>query len=301
MALMTKQSISVVFPAHNEEGNITKAVQQAIHCLEHLSPDWEIIAVNDGSLDKTGEIIQRLSQQYPGVRGVHHRTNRGYGAALKSGIQRASKELIFFCDSDLQFHLYELLHLLIWIEQYDIVIGYRARRCDRLHRRINALGWKLLVRSVLGLKVRDIDCAFKLFRRVVFRAIEIDAVGAMVNTDILVQASRMGFKIKEVPVTHFARQEGEQSGARLRVIAHAFRELLVLYRKLNNIRPIVMDYERCQTDTTPDAARRRGPDRRKVTLPINFPDRRRRFLLLGEERIPMSSSAKDPDRVFHGE
>ena len=100
MALMTKQSISVVFPAHDEEGNIAKAVEQAIHCLEHLSPDWEIIPVNDGSSDKTGEIIQSLSRQYSRVRGVYHETNRGYGAALKSGIQSASKELIFFCDSD---------------------------------------------------------------------------------------------------------------------------------------------------------------------------------------------------------
>lgn len=301
MALITKQSISVVFPAHNEEGNITKAVEQAIHCLEHLSPDWEIIAVNDGSLDKTGEIIRNLSRQYPGVRGVHHENNRGYGAALKSGIQTASKELIFFCDSDLQFHLYELLHLLIWIEQYDIVIGYRARRRDRLHRRVNAWGWKLLVRSILGLKVRDIDCAFKLFRRVVFRAIEIDAVGAMVNTDILVQATRMGFKIKEVPVTHFARVEGEQSGASRRVIVKAFKELLILYRKLNNIRPMVMDYDRRQTDAALAVERRRGRDRRRVMLPINFPDRRRRFLLLGGVKIPVSSSAKDPDRGLHGE
>jgi glycosyltransferase involved in cell wall biosynthesis len=300
MALITKQSISVVFPAHNEEGNIVKAVEQAIHCLEHLSPDWEIIPVNDGSSDKTGEIIQNLSRQYSRVRGVHHETNRGYGSALKSGIQRASKELIFFCDSDLQFHLYELLHLLIWIEQYDIVIGYRKMRRDPWHRRVNALGWKMLVRGLLGLKVRDIDCAFKLFRRVVFKAIEIDAVGAMVNTDILVQATQMGFKIKEVPVTHFPRVEGEQSGARLRVIVKAFRELVILYRKLSSIRPIVFDWDRRQAETTIADERRCRKDRRKVMLPINSPDRRRRFLLLDGVEVPMTSSA-DPDRVFHVE
>jgi glycosyltransferase involved in cell wall biosynthesis len=300
MALKTKQSISVVFPAHNEEGNIVKAVEQAIHCLHHLSPDWEIIPVNDGSTDKTGEIIQSLSQQYSRVKGVHHETNRGYGAALKSGIQSASKELIFFCDSDLQFHLYELLHLLIWIEQYDIVIGYRAKRKDRLHRLVNACGWKMLVNGLLGLKVRDIDCAFKLFRRVVFQAIKIDAVGAMVNTDILVQARRMGFKIKEVPVTHFPRVEGEQSGARLRVIGKAFRELLILYRKLNSIHPIVLDHDRRQTQTALTVEQRILKDRRKVMMPINFSDRRRRFLLLEGVEVPMLS-ATDPHRESHGE
>jgi glycosyltransferase involved in cell wall biosynthesis len=300
MALMTKQSISVVFPAHNEEGNIAKAVEQAIHCLEHLSPDWEIIPVNDGSSDNTGEIIQGLSRQYSRVKGVHHEANRGYGAALKSGIQSASKELIFFCDSDLQFHLYELLHLLIWIEQFDLVIGYRAKRNDRLHRVVNAFGWKVLVSNLLGLKVRDIDCAFKLFRRVVFQAIEIDAVGAMVNTDILVQASRMGFKIKEVPVTHFPRVEGEQSGARLRVIAKAFRELLILYRKLRNIHPIVLDFDRRRTTEAVAVEKRILEDRRKVMMPINFPDRRRRFLLLDGVEVPMSTAA-GPERGFHGE
>ncbi|MDQ1335909.1 MAG: hypothetical protein QG552_2859, partial [Thermodesulfobacteriota bacterium] len=211
--------------------------------------------------------------------------------ALKSGIQTASKELVFFCDSDLQFHLYELLFLLIGSEQYDIVIGYRAKRRDRLHRRLNALGWRLLVRLLLGLKVRDIDCAFKLFRRVVFRAIKIDAVGAMVNTDILVQATRMGFKIKEVPVAHFARVEGKQSGANLRVILKAFRELIILYHKLHNIRPIVFDYERRQPEMPMVEERRRGRDRRRVMLPINFPDRRRRFMLLDGVEVPMSSAA----------
>jgi hypothetical protein len=122
----------------------------------------------------------------------------------------------------------------------------------------------------------------------------------MVNTDILVQATRMGFKIKEVPVTHFARVEGEQSGARLRVILKAFRELRILYRKLRNIRPIVFDYERRQAAMPFATERRRGWDRRKMMLPINFPDRRRRFMLLDGVEVPMSPLA-DPHTVHHEE
>jgi 1,2-diacylglycerol 3-alpha-glucosyltransferase len=288
MALVAQHSISVVFPAYNEEDNIAQAVGQAVHCMHLLLRDWEVIVVDDGSRDKTGEIIDGLAEQNPRVIALHHATNQGYGAALKTGILQASKELIFFCDSDLQFHLSELVLPLTWIEQYDIVIGYRAKRQDPLHRRLNAFGWNSLVRLLLGLKARDIDCAFKLFRRVVFRAIQIDAVGAMVNTDILVQASRMGFKIKEIPVTHFPRLQGRQTGANVRVVLRAFKELVGLYRKLRNIHPIVIEYDRRREQQRPARPERRRAERRRVMLPINFPDRRRRFLQLDGTLIPLS-------------
>jgi glycosyltransferase involved in cell wall biosynthesis len=290
MALVAQRNISIIFPAYNEEDNILNAVEQAIHCVKPLFPDWEVIVVNDGSQDKTGEIIDALAEQNPRLIALHHPSNQGYGAALKTGIQRASKELIFFCDSDLQFHLSELVVPLTWIEQYDIVIGYRAKRQDPFHRRLNALGWNTLVRLLLGLKVRDTDCAFKLFRSVVFKAIKIDAVGAMVNTDILVQAMRMGFKIKEVPVTHFPRLQGKQTGANLWVVLRAFKELFWLYRKLRNIHPIVMEYERRRECQGMAFRERRRAERRQVMLPINFPDRRRRFIRLDGVDIPLAFS-----------
>jgi glycosyltransferase involved in cell wall biosynthesis len=152
------------------------------------------------------------------------------------------------------------------------------------------LGWKTLVRLLLGLKVRDIDCAFKLFRRAVFSAIKIDAVGAMVNTDILVQAIRMGFKIKEVPVTHFPRLQGKQTGANFRVVLKAFRELFWLYRKLRNIHPIVFAYDRRQGPQGGEFIERRRAERRQVMLPINFPDRRRRFIRVANTEIPLTFS-----------
>jgi glycosyltransferase involved in cell wall biosynthesis len=127
MALVAQHSISIIFPAYSEEDNILQAVEQAIHCVKPLFQDWEVIIVNDGSQDKTGMIIDSLAEQNPRITALHHASNQGYGAALKTGIQQAQKELIFCCDSDLQFHLNELLLLLTWIEQYDIVVGYRAK------------------------------------------------------------------------------------------------------------------------------------------------------------------------------
>jgi glycosyltransferase involved in cell wall biosynthesis len=274
MALVARKSISVIFPAYNEEENIAKAVEQAIHCLKPLFEDWEILIVNDGSRDRTGEIIDRLAESNPRLVALHHAGNRGYGAALRYGIQKARKELIFFCDSDLQFHLTELLLLLTWIEQYDIVIGYRAPRKDPFHRKLNAFGWRTAVRFLLGLKVKDIDCAFKLFRQSVFRMIQIDAVGAMVNTDILVQATRTGFKVKEVPVTHFPRLNGKATGANLKVILKAFKELFRLYFKLRNVEPLLRPYDRRTRQQNGNFAEKRRGERRRVTLPINFPDRR---------------------------
>jgi glycosyltransferase involved in cell wall biosynthesis len=163
---------------------------------------------------------------------VHHEVNRGYGAALRSGIYKASKDLVFFTDSDLQFDLEEIQHLEEWIHEFDIVAGYRARRADPAHRRLNAWGWNVLVRLVLGLKIKDIDCAFKLFRREVFSNIRLETVGAMINTEILTLAQRGQMKIKEVPVSHYPRLAGEQTGANIKVIFKAFRELFVMRDKL---------------------------------------------------------------------
>ena len=231
-----KESISAVFPAFNEEANVGQAIEQTARLLPELTDDWEIIVVNDGSQDRTAEVLEKYKGIYHNLYTIHHRYNMGYGAALRSGIITAKKDLIFFCDSDLQFDIKELGELLRWIDEYDIVIGYREKRVDPLHRRLNAFGWNILVRTLLGLDVRDIDCAFKVFKRKVFDKVRIDAVGAMVNTDILGQAVKIGFKLKEVPVTHHPRINGQQSGANIRVVLKAFRELIKLYDKLREKR-----------------------------------------------------------------
>ena len=229
--------VSVIFPAFNEEGNIRCTVETMIQVLPKVATRWEIIVVDDGSSDATALICKELKSQYPQVDVICHRQNRGYGAALKSGIMAANYDLIFFSDSDGQFDFRDLEQLICWSEDYDIVAGYRAKRHDPLYRRINALGWNVLVRLVLGIKIRDIDCAFKLFRRSVFDHVQIRCVGAMVNTEILAQATQLGMRIRQVKVKHLPRRYGKQSGANIHVVIKAFRELCRLWRKLRRVEP----------------------------------------------------------------
>jgi glycosyltransferase involved in cell wall biosynthesis len=228
-------TLSVIFPAFNEEANIRYTVEAARLVLPKLAQAWEIILVNDGSRDATTPMCDELAEQYLEVRAIHHVENRGYGAALKSGILAARYDYIFFTDSDGQFDLQELENLIEWAGHYDIVTGYRAKRQDPPHRLINAWGWKTLVRMVLGVKVRDIDCAFKIFQRSVFDRVQIRSVGAMVNTEILAQANSFGMRIHEVKVSHYPRRAGKPSGANLRVIAKAFRELFRLWGQLRHV------------------------------------------------------------------
>lgn len=229
---LSKNSISLVFPAFNEEENIEKAVSTGIEALQRYFAEVEVIVVNDGSTDQTKEILESVVRENDRVTAVHHPNNKGYGAALRSGIYTAKNDLVFFSDADLQFDLREISQLVEWIDDYDIVAGYRAKRADPFHRRLNAWAWNRLVRFTLGLKVRDIDCAFKLFRREVFDVIDLQSIGAMVNTEILALAVKNGMNIMEVPVSHYPRVCGEQTGANIRVIFKAFKELLAMHGKV---------------------------------------------------------------------
>src|SRR5882762_11571560 len=231
------KSLSLVFPAFNEEANIRAVVEDAYRTVPKLAPIFEIIVANDGSKDRTGEICDRLVEELPEVRVVHHPRNRGYGAALKSGITLARYDIIFFTDSDRQFDLKEVAALLEETDAYDIVAGYRARRQDPPHRLLFAWGWNILVRIVLGVRIRDIDCAFKAFNRDVFDSIQIQSVGAMVNTEIFAQASRFGMTVKEVRVSHFPRRYGKPTGSKVAVIMKAFRELIKMRRILHRVTP----------------------------------------------------------------
>ena len=231
------KSLSVVFPAFNEEANIRGVVEDAYRTVPKLAPIFEIIVVNDGSKDRTGDICDRLVEELSNVRVVHHPRNRGYGAALKSGITLARYDLIFFTDADGQFDLTEVAALLEEADAYDIVAGYRARRQDPPHRLLFAWGWNILVRIVLGIRIRDIDCAFKVFNRRVFDKVQINSVGAMVNTEIFAQVSRFGMTVKEVRVSHFPRRHGKPTGGSVAVIAKAFRELIKMRRMLHTITP----------------------------------------------------------------
>jgi len=240
------KSLSVILPAFNEEANIRAVIEDAYRNIPKLAQVFEVIVVNDGSKDRTGEICDRLAEEFSEVRVVHHPRNRGYGAALKSGIERAQYDLIFFTDADGQFDLKEVAALLEQTDAYDIVAGYRARRQDPPHRLLFAWGWNILVRLVLGIRIRDIDCAFKVFNRQVFDRIQIHCVGAMVNTEIFAQAARFGMTVKEVRVNHFPRRHGKPTGGNVAVIRKAFRELIRIRRKSHAITAVIHRVRRLQ-------------------------------------------------------
>ena len=231
------RAVSVFFPMYDEEENVEPTVRKAFEVLPELIDEFELIVVDDGSRDRTAEIADRLAREHPEVRVVHHETNRGYGAAVKSGIAAARHELVFFTDGDLQFDLQEIELLLERIDRYDAVVGYRKRRNDPFHRSVNTFLWNRLVALAFGLRMRDVDCAFKLFRSEALRALPpLSTGGAILSTELMVQLQRSGARFTEVGVNHYPRRRGEQSGASLRVIARAFKELFQLSRRIGRRR-----------------------------------------------------------------
>lgn len=230
---LTTRGLSVVLPAYNEEAVIARTVMRCVETLSVLAPDFEVIVVDDGSRDRTSEIADQLAASNPHVRVIHNRPNRGYGGALMAGFDAASKELSFFMDADGQFDIRDIALLLPLREQgYRAVLGYRKQRNDPFFRLVNAWGWNLLVSLLFGLRVHDVDCAFKLFDTELVRICDIHAEGAMVNTEMLVKLKKLGVKFVEVPVRHYPREHGSATGANLKVILHAFRELLRLNGKI---------------------------------------------------------------------
>jgi glycosyltransferase involved in cell wall biosynthesis len=231
---LTTRGLAVVLPAWNEEAVISTTVQRVVETLSEVAPDYEVIVVDDGSQDRTGEIADALAAANPRIRVVHNRPNKGYGGALIAGFNAVSKELTFFMDADGQFDIRDITRLLAHLDEADAVLGYREHRQDPPLRIVNAWGWKMLMRLLFGLKVRDVDCAFKLYPTRLVRRANVQAQGAMVNTEMLVKLNRLGYKWIEVPVNHYPREGGKATGANLRVIIRAFRELLKLHHRIKH-------------------------------------------------------------------
>jgi len=230
---MKRPSLSLVFPAFNEAQNLPVLLESAVKVGELLGLRFEIVIVDDGSRDSSAEVLASWCRRDRRISVVHHAANQGYGAALRRGLRAARGELVFFSDADLQFDLGEIRSLLAHAEEFEIVAGYRAPRRDPWARRVIASVWGGMVAVLFGLRVRDIDCAFKIFRREVLDAIPIESLGAFVNTEILARALAAGFRIKQVPVSHRARSQGRQSGAHPRVIVRALVEMTQLYGELH--------------------------------------------------------------------
>jgi glycosyltransferase involved in cell wall biosynthesis len=221
-------SLTIFFPCYNEEANVERTTRAALAAGQKVTDELEVIIVNDGSKDRTGELADALAAQDPRVRAVHNNPNRGYGGALRRGFQEASKEWVFYTDGDGQFDLAEIESLIPLARADTIVSAYRLDRKDPFMRKINAFCWTVLVNVIFRLWLKDIDAAFKLYPRRLFDEINIRSTGALIDTEILARAKRLGYRIVQLGVHHYPRQAGQQTGANLRVIARAFKELFKL-------------------------------------------------------------------------
>lgn len=219
-------SLSIILPAFNEEPNVKTAIEKFSSVMYKSNLDYEIILVNDGSRDHTGDAAKSLLGVIPHLRVIEHYPNRGYGGALKAGFDAATKEWVAFAPSDNQFDANEVRLLIDKSNSASIVTGYRANDADPMMRRINRWGWNLVVRIMFGYMARDIDCGFKLFKRDILKYVTIYSNGAMIDTELLAGASARGYRIAEVPLTHLPRTAGHPTGANIRVILRAFRDLV---------------------------------------------------------------------------
>jgi glycosyltransferase involved in cell wall biosynthesis len=228
--------LSYFFPAHNEEANLEALVDEALQALPTLAETFEIIAVNDGSKDRTGEIADRLAAAHPDVvRVVHHRVNRGYGGALRSGFEASRYELLAFTDGDRQFRVADIGRLtarLAQADRPDVVVGYRVRRADPFVRIVYARSYKLANRIFFGLKVTDVDCACKLFHREALEGIRVTSGGAFFSAELLNRIRQAGRTIAEVGVPHYARTAGSPTGAKPSVIWRAVKDFWGLRLRL---------------------------------------------------------------------
>ncbi|MEC7983895.1 MAG: glycosyltransferase family 2 protein [Myxococcota bacterium] len=221
---MAFSGLSIVLPAYNEAENIQKVLESALRIIRDVG--GEVLVVDDGSDDQTAELVT----SYPSsqVRLVRHSHNRGYGAALRSGFGAARYDWIFFTDADGQFNLQQIYDLISHSQSYDLVVGFRAQRKDPNIRLLNAWVWAKLVNTTFGLSIVDVNCAFKLIRADSLRSITLFSEGACINAEMFVKLLERGARLKQVPVEHFPRSHGRQTGARPDVILRALRELISL-------------------------------------------------------------------------
>jgi glycosyltransferase involved in cell wall biosynthesis len=244
------QALSYFFPAHNEAENIGALVEEALAELAHLADRFEIICVDDGSTDDTGGIADQLAAAHPDVvRVVHHPENRGYGAAVRTGLAAARYPLICFTDGDRQFHVSDLALLLARLSgprgatdmtAPGVVAGYRIERADPAIRLAYARVYRACLRAFFGLRVRDPDCACKLFRREALEGVSVDSDGAFLSAELLIKIQARGGVVVEEGVPHYPRTAGEASGADPRVVARAVRDFWGLRLRLWANRPAAL-------------------------------------------------------------
>jgi glycosyltransferase involved in cell wall biosynthesis len=204
-----QRGLTVFFPAYNDSGTIASLVITALQTAKRLTPHFEVIIVNDGSADATAEIADELARTYPEVKVVHHARNRGYGGALRGGFEAATKEFVFYTDGDAQYDPSEMA--LLWERldtDVDVVNGYKISRSDPLHRIVIGRIYHHTVKLLFGLRVRDVDCDFRLLRRSIFDSVTLQKDSGVICLEMMKKIQDAGFKIAEVPVHHYHRAHG---------------------------------------------------------------------------------------------
>jgi glycosyltransferase involved in cell wall biosynthesis len=248
--------LSVFFPAYNDSGTIASMVIRAVQAAAELTPDFEVIVVNDGSADATPAILDELARTYPHVRVVHHAKNRGYGGALQTGFRSATKELIFYTDGDAQYDPAELSAL--WARMTpdaDLVNGYKISRSDPLHRIIIGRLYHHIVSVMFGLTVRDVDCDFRLMRRTIFERINLEKTSGVICLEMMKKIEDARFRIVEVPVHHYHRAFGKSQFFNVRRVVKTGVDVLRLWFAL------VIRRQHLRADVRPLVARGDAADR----------------------------------------
>lgn len=228
---MSIDSLSVFFPAVNEEENIEKTLTDAVKVLENLKlKKYEVIVVNDGSVDKTAQIVEKLANKNPKIKLVSHPRNLGYGGALKTGFKSAEYPWVVFADSDGQFDFSEVSKFIAVADEADLILGYRLKRMDSLIRRLGAFVWIVGAKLLFNLSVRDYSCGFKMIKKEVFEGIQ-PLIGEekVTQIEMLVKAKKKKYRFKEVPVHHYPRVFGKQTGANIKVVAKSYLDLIKLW------------------------------------------------------------------------
>jgi glycosyltransferase involved in cell wall biosynthesis len=236
---MERISLTAFFPAYNDQHTIEDIVRKVVEEMRRVTDDFEVLVVNDGSRDNTGQILERLRGEMPFLRVVHHPRNLGYGAALITGFSNARKDLIFYTDGDGQYDVREIHNLLAQLRpNIDLVNGYKIKRSDPLHRIVIGDLYRRTMRWIFRLSIRDVDCDFRLFRRHVFEKISLESKSGVICVEMAKKFQLAGFRMVEIPVSHYPRLHGSSEFFRVRHLAHTLKGLgrvwwnLVLVRRL---------------------------------------------------------------------
>jgi glycosyltransferase involved in cell wall biosynthesis len=228
-----RPSLSVFFPAYNDEGSIAEMVDRTLTLLPQFADDYEVIVVNDGSRDNTAAILDDLARRHPRVRIIHHPRNRGYGGALRTGFTAATKDLVFYTDGDGQYDVNELAKLMpLMAKDVDVVNGYKIKRSDSKRRVLLGGVYKRLARMLFHLPIRDVDCDFRLMRRQAIQGIDLVSTSGVVCTEMVYKLHRSGCRFTETPVNHYPRLHGQSQFFTLRRVGKTLVDFFALWVKL---------------------------------------------------------------------